>query len=130
VLRLEVTGALLTEILTAGQANAGSGGYLHLRGAASASGGWTVGNAPIDPARWYSIALPEFMLTGGEARLGFLTRANPGVRNVPGVQRHPASGDCGAEGDTRRRWLNLQVTGSKVTGNFGSTCNLPLTCDL
>ena len=82
VLRAEVTGALLTEILTAGQANAGSGGYLHLRGAASASGGWTIGNAPIDPARWYSIALPEFMLTGGETRMGFLTRANPGVRNV------------------------------------------------
>ena len=35
VLRAEVTGALLTEILNAGQANAGSGGYLHLRGATS-----------------------------------------------------------------------------------------------
>ena len=82
VLRAEVTGALLTEILNAGSANAGSGGYLHLRGATSAGGGWMVGTAQIDPARWYSIALPEFMLTGGETRMGFLTRANPGVRNV------------------------------------------------
>jgi 5'-nucleotidase/UDP-sugar diphosphatase len=82
VLRAEVTGALLTEILNAGQANVGSGGYLHLRGVTSASGDWRVGNAPIDTARWYSIAIPEFMLTGGEARMGFLTRANAGVRNV------------------------------------------------
>ena len=82
VLRAEVTGALLAEILNAGQANAGSGGYLHLRGAASATGGWTVANAPIDPVKWYSIALPEFMLTGGETRMAFLTRSNPGVRNV------------------------------------------------
>ena len=82
VLRAEVTGALLTEILRAGQANVGSGGYLHLRGATSGSGGWTIGNAQIDPARWYSVALPEFMLTGGETRMAFLTRANAGVRNV------------------------------------------------
>ena len=82
VFRAEVTGALLTQILSAGQANLGSGGYLHLRGATLQGGGWLVGTTPIDPARWYSISVPEFMLTGGETRMGSLTRANPGVRNV------------------------------------------------
>ena len=82
VLRAEVTGALLTDLLNAGQANVGSGGYLHPRGAALVNGGWTVANAPIDPSKWYSVAVPEFMLTGGESRMGFFTRANPGVRNV------------------------------------------------
>jgi 5'-nucleotidase len=82
VLRAEVTGAVLSEILAAGQANVGSGGYLHVRGATTGTGGWMVANTPIDPAKWYSIALPEFMLTGGESRMGFLTRANQGIRNV------------------------------------------------
>ena len=86
VLRAEVTGALLTEILNAGQANVGSGGYLHLRGAASGGRRWTVGSAPIDPARWYSIALPEFMLTGGESAHGVPDARQSGCQERPGVQ--------------------------------------------
>ena len=82
VLRAEVTGALLNDILNAGQANLGAGGFLHLRGASLEKGSWTVAGGPIAPGRWYSIAVPEFMLTGGEARMAFLTRTNPAVRNI------------------------------------------------
>jgi 5'-nucleotidase len=135
VLRAEVTGTLLAEILNAGQANAGSGGYLHLRGAASAAGGWTVGNAPIDPARWYSIAVPEFMLTGGEARMGFLTRANPGVRTIQEFSdiRQAVITELKA----RYKKSVIQLTGqrSQVRGRFSGTSKvtsdlLLLTCKL
>ena len=37
---------------------------------------------PIDPAARYTVALPEFLLTGGEVNLGFLTRTNPSVSDV------------------------------------------------
>ena len=38
--------------------------------------------ATIDPAGRYTVAISDFLLTGGEANLGFLTRANPEVSDV------------------------------------------------
>jgi hypothetical protein len=35
-----------------------------------------------NPDARYRVALPEFLLTGGESRLGFLTRTNPRVHDV------------------------------------------------
>lgn len=75
-------GALLARVLDTGQNNEGTGGYLHARGARLRNGAWLVQDQPIDPARRYSVALPDFLLTGGEINLGFLTRANPQVRDV------------------------------------------------
>ena len=45
---------------------------------ASAPSDWR----PLDPARRYAVAMPGFLLTGGEVNLGFLTRANPQVSEV------------------------------------------------
>lgn len=75
-------GDVLLDVLEAGQANRGIGGYLHVFGAVSTANGWTVGGNAIDRARQYRVAMPEFLLTGGEARMGFLTRTNPQVQDV------------------------------------------------
>ena len=82
VLRAELTGALLQTTLDAGLANQGIGGFLHARGAVREGDGWRVNGQAIDGAKWYSVAVPEYLLTGGEARMPFLTRTNPQVRNV------------------------------------------------
>lgn len=82
VLSMTLRGDLLTDVLDAGQANAGSGGYLHVFGAQRTATGWTVAGQPIDPMRAYRAAMPDFLLTGGEMRLAFLTRTNPQVQDV------------------------------------------------
>jgi 5'-nucleotidase len=72
ILKATLTGALLSRVLEIGARNRGTGGYLQ-----------TVGMpATIDPAGRYTVAITDFLLTGGEANLGFLTRDNPDVSNV------------------------------------------------
>ena len=75
-------GALLARVLDTGESNEGLGGYLHARGARRENGTWLVQGKPIDPAARYTVALTDFLLTGGETNLGFLTRANPQVGDV------------------------------------------------
>ncbi len=82
VVSAALDGAVLASVLDAGVANAGSGGYLHARGVTRQDGAWTINGKPLDPAGRYVVAMPEFLLTGLETRLAFLTRTNPGVRDV------------------------------------------------
>jgi 5'-nucleotidase len=82
VLRVTMDGSLLAAILDAGLQNQGAGGFLHWRAISRQDGAWRVGGAPLDPASRYAVALPEFLLTGGETRMGFLTRDHPRVRGV------------------------------------------------
>ncbi|MBM3818020.1 MAG: bifunctional metallophosphatase/5'-nucleotidase [Acidimicrobiia bacterium] len=71
IVKATFTGALLSQVLDVGEKNAGTGGYLH-----------TARPQTIDPAARYDVAISDFLLTGAEANLGFLTRQNPGVTNV------------------------------------------------
>jgi 5'-nucleotidase len=71
VVKATLTGALLAQVLEAGERNVGSGGYLH-----------AVRPQTIDPSATYQVAMSDFLLTGAEENLGFLTRQNPGVTNV------------------------------------------------
>jgi 5'-nucleotidase len=82
VLKLSLDGATLSRAFDAGVANLGIGGFLHLAGATRQDNTWLVGGKPIDPAARYTIGVPEFLLTGGESRLDFLTRTNPQIRDV------------------------------------------------
>lgn len=75
-------GALLARVLDAGSNNQGLGGYLHMQGAAFGPAGWSVSGKPIDPAAYYRVALPGFLLTGGEVNLGFLHRDHPQLQDV------------------------------------------------
>ena len=75
-------GPVLASVLDAGLANSGSGGFLHWHGITRQDTTWTVLGAPLDPARRYVVAMPEFLLSGLESRMAFLTRSNPGVHDV------------------------------------------------
>jgi 5'-nucleotidase / UDP-sugar diphosphatase len=66
------TGALLSRILQIGVQNRGTGGYLQVSGVP----------ATIDPAGRYTLTISDFLLTGGEANLGFLTRQNPDISDI------------------------------------------------
>jgi 5'-nucleotidase / UDP-sugar diphosphatase len=72
ILKVTLTGALLSRVLQIGEQNKGTGGYLQVSGIP----------AVIDPAARYTLATTDFLMTGGEANLGFLTRDNPDVSGV------------------------------------------------
>jgi 5'-nucleotidase/UDP-sugar diphosphatase len=82
VLKAVFDGALLARVLDTGMNNQGLGGYLHVWGARWENGAWTVQGKPVSPEGRYTVALTDFLLSGGEVNLGFLTRANPQVRDV------------------------------------------------
>lgn len=72
ILKATFTGALLAKVLQIGEQNKGTGGYLQVAGIPT----------PIDPAARYPLAITDFLLTGGEANLGFLKRDNPEITDV------------------------------------------------
>lgn len=82
VTRAAIDGRLLAAILDTGVKNRGSGGFLHARGAVREGEQWRVQGEPLDPERRYRVALTDFLLSGGETNLGFLTRTNPSVHDV------------------------------------------------
>ena len=82
VVAVTMEGALLARVLEMGENNQGLGGYLHSSGAQRRKDGWHVGDKPLDPVARYRVALSDFLLTGGEVNLGFLTRTNPQVQDV------------------------------------------------
>jgi 5'-nucleotidase / UDP-sugar diphosphatase len=83
ILRASFDGALLARVLDAGLGNQGNGGYLHTSaGAIRTSGGWVVDGVPVDPTRRYVVGISDFLLTGGETNLSFLTRASAGIRDI------------------------------------------------
>ena len=106
VVEVEISGALLGRVLDQGVANRGDGGFLQYAGitrddgpgdagSSAASGGdcdcggagaltgmWTVAGAPLDDSRTYRVAFTDFLLTGREEGLGYLTLDNPDVQEL------------------------------------------------
>ena len=82
VVKVTLDGSLLAQVLDAGVANRGIGGFLHVSGVTSTSTGWLVGGRPLDPAARYSVAMPDFLLIGAETRLAALNRSNVAVHDV------------------------------------------------
>jgi len=78
----ELKGSLLSKVLDVGQSNRGVGGYLLTANITGAPGAWLIKGQPIDPARTYKIATSDFLLTGGERNLEFLTKNNPDLGRV------------------------------------------------
>jgi 5'-nucleotidase len=75
-------GSLLTRILDVGVTNQGSGGYLHAWGATRVHGKWMVKGKPINPSVRYKVGLTDFLISGREVNLDFLTRTHPLIRDV------------------------------------------------
>ncbi|MES2304936.1 MAG: bifunctional metallophosphatase/5'-nucleotidase [Gemmatimonadota bacterium] len=72
-----MTGSMLRRVLEQGEANRGSGGYLHPAGAERQGDHWVVGGVPLDPTRRYRVATTDFLVTGREKGLAFLAPDNP-----------------------------------------------------
>lgn len=80
VVVVTMTGAMLRRVLDQGVLNRGSGGYLvHHRVGGDPEGGWLINEQPLDPARTYQVALTDFLISGRERGLDFLSLQNPGI---------------------------------------------------
>ena len=83
VLKVSMDGALITRVLDTGLGNQGTGGYLHSSdGMKRDSTGWSLNGVRIDPAKVYTVGISDFLMTGGETNLAYLTRTATGVRSV------------------------------------------------
>jgi 5'-nucleotidase/UDP-sugar diphosphatase len=71
VLAVDMKGALLQRVLAQGMTNRGTGGFLQT---------FNPSNQPIQPDRTYLVAINDFLLTGRERDLPYLTRDNPDLR--------------------------------------------------
>jgi 5'-nucleotidase len=77
---VEMTGALLKRTLDQGDANRGIGGFLLKDGAEYAARGWQIGATPLDTLKRYIVVAPDFLLSGGEQNMSWLSERNPGFR--------------------------------------------------
>ena len=103
IMEVDVKGSLLIEILNAGKKNNGNGGYLQYSPALIYDGRtWSIKNVPVENGKVYKIALTDFLMTGGEANMGFLTKDNPGI-----VKVYPVYSDISdLRSDVRRAIIN------------------------
>lgn len=90
IMEVEMKGSLLTQIMDTSLYNSGNGGYLqHSKTLQQKNGKWQLAGVDIDPEKVYHVGLADFLMTGGEANMSFLTKDNPGIVKVypqPGEQ--------------------------------------------
>ncbi|MDP2453171.1 MULTISPECIES: bifunctional UDP-sugar hydrolase/5'-nucleotidase [unclassified Kaistella] len=85
IMEVDMRGNLLTKVLEAGRNNVGSGGFLQYSSSVNynpATRTWTLKDAPINPKKSYHVALADFLMTGGEANMGFLNKDNPDIIKI------------------------------------------------
>ena len=85
IMEVDMKGSLLIQILNAGKKNVGAGGFLQYSQTVtndSVAGTWALQDKRIEADNVYKVAITDFLMTGGEANLDFLTAKNPDVVNV------------------------------------------------
>lgn len=85
IMEVEMKGNLVKRILEAGRNNIGSGGFLQYSEAVKynpETKNWTLKDVTIDPGKSYHVALADFLMTGGEANMGFLTKDHPDIIKI------------------------------------------------
>ncbi|MDP9231098.1 MAG: bifunctional metallophosphatase/5'-nucleotidase [Bacteroidota bacterium] len=85
IMEVDMKGSLLIKTLEAGRKNIGIGGFLHHSSGViynDVTKVWFLKNAPIDQKKIYKVAITDFLMTGGEANMSFLTKDNPDVVKV------------------------------------------------
>lgn len=82
IFEMEIRGKLLLKILKIGLKNKGKGGYLHHANIEQQGRKWKIGESKIKKNQYYRIAITDFLLTGKEAGLEFLTEQNPDIKQV------------------------------------------------
>ncbi|HVT44063.1 MAG TPA: 5'-nucleotidase, partial [Thermoanaerobaculia bacterium] len=100
ILSVGMKGDLLERVLDQGMANRGSGGFLQTRNVERRDGSWWIGPERLSPDRVYTVAIADFLMTGRERGLSFLTRDHPSVVSVE------AKGDVrkAVIAELQRRW--------------------------
>jgi 5'-nucleotidase len=79
---VEMKGALLKKILEAGKNNKGKGGFLHYENIKKKGKKWKIGGKKIKDNQYYTVAITDFLLTGKETNLEFLTEQNPEISKI------------------------------------------------
>jgi len=89
IMSVDMSGELLAKVLDQGEKNTGIGGYLQTAGVSRQADQWMVNGAPLDASGSYSVAISDFLLSGKEQNLDYLTTDNPGVtvKDTHGDQR-------------------------------------------
>jgi 5'-nucleotidase/UDP-sugar diphosphatase len=82
VTRVSMPGSLLVKVLEAGEKNRGTGGFLSTLGVSMTGDRWFVQGKPLNPSTRYRVAMPEYLMTGREANMPFLTRTNPLIGHI------------------------------------------------
>lgn len=83
IMEVEMKGSLLLKILNTGRQNLGSGGFLQYSSSLNYTKGyWLFKDQMVDEAKVYKVAISDFLMTGGEANMGFLTKDNPDIVKV------------------------------------------------
>lgn len=82
ILKVDITGELLNEVLTYGRSQGGTGAYLQrFNISESPRGGWMINGSPLEKgSRYYTVAISDFLLKGYD--IPFLTEDNPGILKV------------------------------------------------
>ncbi len=85
IMEADMKGSLLKQILETGRKNIGIGGFLQYSESLQYDAGskqWKYKNEPIADEGVFRVALTDFLLTGGEANLQYLTRDNKDIVKV------------------------------------------------
>ncbi|MBV1923271.1 MAG: bifunctional metallophosphatase/5'-nucleotidase [Flavobacteriaceae bacterium] len=93
ILKVDIKGDLLTQVLDFGKSKRGTGAYLQRFNfsVAADSGDWLIAEKPIDPAKTYKIAFSDFLLKGFD--IPFLTPDNEGILNVYSPEKEESAAD-------------------------------------
>lgn len=79
---VEMTGSLLQRTLEQGDANRGIGGFLLRASADRSNDGWRIGAAPLDTLKRYKVVTTDFLVSGGEQNMNWLSERNPSLTVV------------------------------------------------
>ncbi len=76
----DIEGGLLRKVLEQGLANRGQGGFLQTSGLTGDEEGWRVNGERLADGRTYRVAINDFLISGKEQGLEFLSIRTPGLR--------------------------------------------------
>jgi 2',3'-cyclic-nucleotide 2'-phosphodiesterase (5'-nucleotidase family) len=80
---VDMKGSLLQQVLDQGRKNVGTGGFLQYNDyVVSVNGQWNIKGLPLDPSKIYRVAITDFLITGKESNLEYLTPDNPGMIKI------------------------------------------------
>jgi 5'-nucleotidase len=83
VLSIEMSGELLKRVLDQGRANRGAGGYLQMANVRyDEKIGWQIQEKSLDANRTYKIAINDFLVSGKEQNLEFLSLKASGIKLI------------------------------------------------